>query len=235
MKSARKILLVVAVPIALAGAGIAWSSREAPYPDVVSIKSAPHYQDAALLAEAWRLPVAAAYAEDGYEYQRNPSFCGPATAANLLQSQGAEITQNEVLAGTQVRPFLGLLPGGLTLDQEAEVLRVRTSGNVTVIRDLDLTAFRAHMARANDPAERYVINFHRGPLFGAGHGHFSPVLGYLAAEDLVFVGDVNDDFQPFLVSTARLFEAMDTVDSSTGLKRGLLLVETSIASADSPS
>ena len=56
---------------------------------------------------------------------------------------------------------------------------------------------------------------------------FSPILGYLEAEDLVFVGDVNRDFQPFLVPASRLYEAMDTLDSDGNLKRGMLLIDVS--------
>ena len=67
-----------------------------------------------------------------------------------------------------------------------------------------------------------MINFHRRPLFGAGGGHHSPIGGYLEPEDLVFVLDVNERFGPWLVSSDRLFEAMDSVDSSSGMKRGLL-------------
>ena len=72
------------------------------------------------------------------------------------------------------------------------------------------------------------VNFHRGPLFGIGHGHFSPILGYLADEDLVFVGEVNHDYMPFVVSSARLFDAMNTVDSASGLKRGLLVIDADV-------
>ena len=194
------------------------------YADTISIAEAPSYQDPALLARAWALPVAALYRDGGYEYQANPSFCGPASAANLLRSQGVAATQRTVLAGTDARPVFGLLVGGLTLDEEAQVLRA-AGQNVTVLRDLTLDEFRARVARANDASVRYIVNFHRGPLWGSGHGHFSPILGYLAAEDLVFVGDVNAEFQPFLVPTARLYEAMDTIDSDGNLKRGLLLVE----------
>jgi Phytochelatin synthase len=43
------------------------------------------------------------------------------------------------------------------------------------------------------------------------------------AEDLVFVLDVNHDYQPWLVERARLFAAMDTWDGKK--KRGLLLIE----------
>jgi hypothetical protein len=200
-------------------------ARENPYADVTSIAEAPAYQNAALLEQAWALPVAAAYRDDGYEYQSNPSFCGPTSAANLLQSRGEDVTQQSVLKNTDVRPIFGLLPLGLTLDEEAELLRDRGQ-RVTLLRDLSLDQFREHLARANDPASRYIINFHRGPLWGEGHGHFSPILGYLAEQDLVFVGDVNETFQPFLVSSERLFQAMDTIDSTSKQKRGLLLVET---------
>jgi len=58
-----------------------------------------------------------------------------------------------------------------------------------------------------------------------GHGHFSPVLGYLPAEDLVFVGDVNANYRPWLVPTSRLFDAQNTIDSSSHAKRGLLEVK----------
>jgi hypothetical protein len=81
------------------------------------------------------------------------------------------------------------------------------------------------MNHVNDPARRYVINFSRGPLFGTGGGHHSPIAAYLVDQDLVLVLDVNRKYGPWLVKSARLFEAMNTVDSGTGKKRGLLLIE----------
>lgn len=57
----------------------------------------------------------------------------------------------------------------------------------------------------------------------AGVGHFSPIGGYLEAEDLVFVLDVNSDFQPWLVERKRLFDAVNTLDGTK--KRGFLLIE----------
>lgn len=196
-----------------------------PYADVDSIERAPAYQDRARLAEAWKLPVAAAYAEDGFEYQANPGACGPTSIAHLLQSAGGAETQDEVLRDSRVFNIFGVLPGGLTLDQAAAILEKETGERVTVLRDLDLAALREHMAHANDPDRRYIANFHRGPLFGRGHGHFSPILGYLPEADEVFVGDVNDDYKPWLARSERLLEAMNTIDSATGKSRGLLLVE----------
>lgn len=198
---------------------------ENPYAQVESIERAPHYQNAAALAEAWKLPVAEAYAKDGFEYQANPSICGPTSIANLLQSAGGTETQDAVLKDSGVFNIFGLLPGGVTLDQAAAILEKETGKRVTVLRDLDAETFREHMRNANDPGRRYIANFHRGPLFGRGHGHFSPILGYLADEDEVFVGDVNDDYKPWLAKSERLLEAMNTTDSATGKSRGLLLVE----------
>ena len=94
------------------------------------------------------------------------------------------------------------------------------------MRDLSLPAFRDLMTRSNDPGRRLIINFHRGPLFGRGAGHFSPILGYLPDADLVFVGDVNGDYRPFLVGSERLWRAVATLDSTSGQARGLLIVET---------
>ncbi|HEY1086896.1 MAG TPA: phytochelatin synthase family protein, partial [Archangium sp.] len=91
---------------------------------------------------------------------------------------------------------------------------------VDVVRPGSLEAFREELRALGD--RRLIINFHRRPLFGRGGGHHSPIGGYLEEEDLVFVLDVNADYQPWLVSSARLFEAMDTVDSSSNEKRGLV-------------
>jgi phytochelatin synthase len=204
---------------------LAACSGDNPYARVESIERAPHFQDRVALAEAWKLPVAEAYAEDGFEYQANPSLCGPTSIANLLQSAGGTDKQDEVLRDSGVFNIFGLLPGGVTLDLAAAILEKETGKHVTVLRDLDAAAFREHMRHTNDPRRRYIANFHRGPLFGRGHGHFSPILGYLADEDEVFVGDVNDEYKPWLAKSERLREAVNTIDGATGMSRGLLMVE----------
>lgn len=189
-----------------------------------SIERLPGYQDAALLRRAWALPVARLYGPAGYRFQRNPSVCGPTSIADLLRSERRPIDAAHVLDGTGVRSWFGVLPGGLTLDQEAAALRLRTGRPVVVERGLPLDQFRAAMRGANDPTRRVIVNFTRAALFGRGHGHFSPVLGYLPDRDLVFVGDVNARFRPWLVPTARLWAAANAPDPATGKPRGLLEV-----------
>lgn len=232
MRSMRNLLLgLAAIGLSLGGGALLLqrSDHDPRYADVVSIADSATYQDSAMLARAWALPVAALYRADGYEAQANPSFCGPTSAANVAQSLGRDLNQRSVIAGTSVSTMLGYVMSwehgpGMTLDQEADLLRIATGERVEVLRDLDIDAFRAELRQTNDPRFRYVANFHRAPLWGSGHGHFSPILGYLEAEDLVFVGDVNEEYGPFLTPPERLLEAMDTMDAASGQSRGLLRV-----------
>ncbi|MFL5260999.1 MAG: phytochelatin synthase family protein [Anaeromyxobacteraceae bacterium] len=223
--TAGALLAVSAVAVALAPPLRAGDPAAGAGADAASIAREPSYQDPALLARALALPVAAAYVAAGLEYQRNASFCGPTTAVDVARSLGTPSDPAHALDGTGVRTWFGYVWGGLDLDAEAALLRARTGRRVTVLRDLDLGAFREEVARANDPERRYAVNFGRAPLFGRGGGHHSPVGAYLADRDLVLVLDVNRHYQPWLVSTERLFRAVDTVDRATGKKRGLLRVE----------
>ncbi len=194
-------------------------------PGVLSIQLQATWQDPTLLNKAWALPVAALYRAH-LAYQRNQSFCGPASIANVAHSWGMPGDQGDVLVGTGVKTYLGYLPSGLTLDQLAGVARHRfTNQRVTVLRGLDLATFRQHLMLANEPGRRYVVNFSREPLFGKGGGHHSPIAGYLVAQDLVLVLDVNQSFGPWLVKPARLLAAMNTMDEDARSLRGLLLIE----------
>jgi len=230
MARRRRVLVATAVVVALLGGAVVavpplLFSDGVDYSHAASIKKTHDYQDAALMSRAWALPVAQIYQHDGVDYQHNGSFCGPTSAVNVLRSLGQSSDQAHVLDGTETHPHLGMLFGGITLDRLADVVRAKSGKRVTVLRDLTLDQFRAEMARTNDPALRYIVNFHRGPLFAGGGGHHSPIGGYLAAEDLVLVVDVNEKYHPWLVPTARLFEAVDTFDKSAGKKRGLLRIE----------
>ena len=215
----RKLLVVVAVCLGLLGATIAVVRPPTVPPE--SIRSSV-LRTEMLLDRAWQLPVAATFRRN-MAWQSNVSLCGPASIANAFRSLGeAAATEADVLAGTGRCP-LGICFMGLTLDELAEVARSHTKRTVTVLRDLTADTFHELLRHANDPGRRYIINFSREPIFGAGGGHHSPIGGYLEAEDLVFVLDVNRDFQPWLVERRRLFAAMDTFDGEK--KRGLLLIE----------
>jgi hypothetical protein len=229
MARSRKIVLWAAAAALLLGGSAVFlpafvSESRADYAGVVSIKDTRDYQDPALLKRAWALPVAAVYQTD-IEYQRNGSVCGPTSLADVLHSFNQTGNQESILQDSGFSTVMGYLPEGLTLDQLAAIARQKLHKKVTVLRDLDLAAFREQLRHVNDPARRYVINFSRGPLFGTGGGHHSPIAAYLDQEDLVLVLDVNKKYGPWLVKSARLFEAMNTLDATAQKKRGLLLIE----------
>jgi hypothetical protein len=200
-----------------AGALVVGQTKVSPQAIASSVTRTPDLVD-----RAWRLPVAATFNRQ-LTWQSNGSRCGPAAVANAYRSLGdAATTESKVLAGTG-RCWTGFCIIGLTLDELADVARANTGRKVTVLRDLSEEEFREHLRRSNDPGRRYIVNFSRKHIFGAGAGHHSPIGGYLEPEDLVFILDVNREFQPWLVERARLFGAVNTLDGDK--KRGLLLIE----------
>jgi len=70
-----------------------------------------------------------------------------------------------------------------------------------------------------------------GEINGKSNRTFVPLPGSLSRwtsppsrlDDLVFVLDVNSDYQPWLIERKRLFAAVDTLDGDK--KRGLILIE----------
>jgi hypothetical protein len=191
-------------------------------------KVAPEVIDASvirsqsLLDRAWQLPVALQFGRD-IAWQSNPSLCGAASLANAFRSLREEPgTEAEALEGAR-GCWLGICPIGLTLDELAELAQAHTQRKVTVLRDLTPEAFRNVLRQTNDENRRYIVNFSRKAIFGAGVGHHSPLGGYLEDEDLVFVLDVNRNFQPWLIERSRLYAAIDTMDGDK--KRGMLLIE----------
>jgi Phytochelatin synthase len=211
------ILTVVATALVGSAALIIDQSKVSPQAIASSVTRTPE-----LLERAWHLPVAVTFSRQ-LIWQSNISRCGPASVANAYRSLGnITNTEDSVLAGTG-RCWTGFCIFGLTLDQLADVAQAHTTRKITVLRDISEDQFREHLRRSNDPVRRYIVNFSRKRIFGAGGGHHSPIGGYLEAEDLVFILDVNENYRPWLVERQRLFEAVNTLDGDR--KRGLLLIE----------
>ena len=176
----------------------------------------------ALMEKAWRLPVAAAFG-GAVTWQSNASTCGPASLANVFRSLADRTASEKAVLDDTGMCWTSYCVIGLSLDELADLARLKTTRKVTVLRDLSAEQFQEHLRRSNDPHFRYIVNFDRARIFGAGAGHHSPIGGYLENEDLVLVLDVNRNFGPWLIERKRLFAALDTEDG--GRKRGLLLIE----------
>jgi hypothetical protein len=219
-KALRLSLAAVALLLVLGAVAVRFGPPSVP-PEAIaaSVTRTP-----ALMAKAWALPVASSFKQP-IAYQRNGSVCGPASLSNVFASLGAPVGDEGAVVAGSGKCWSGVCFMGLTLDELAEVARLRTQRKVTVLRDLTPDAFREHLRKANDPKLRYVVNFDRKPIFGAGGGHHSPIGGYLEDEDLVLVLDVNAKFEPWLVERERLFKAIDGIDGMSKQKRGLLVIE----------
>lgn len=177
-----------------------------------SIRSSAAYQQRTLLERAWALPVAKTYAP--LLSQSFTSICGPTSVANVLRSMGVKSGNN---------PFRRFGVRAMSLDQLVHESSGVVPGGwrVDAVRPRSVDELRVELRASNTEPRRYVTNFSRASLFGGGGGHHSPLGGYLEAEDLAFVLDVNSGFGPWLVSAERLFDAMNTGDWSHGLTRGL--------------
>lgn len=211
------VSIVVATSLLGASALLIGKSKVSPQAIASSVTRTPE-----LLERAWHLPVAATF-DRQLVWQSNISRCGPASVANAHRSlRDTASTEGKVLAGTG-RCWTGFCILGLTLDELADVARANTRHKITVLRDFSEEEFRQHLRHSNDTGRRYIVNFSRERIFGAGVGHFSLVGGYLEAEDLVFILDVNSEYQPWLVASKRLFDAVNTFDGNR--KRGFLLIE----------
>jgi Phytochelatin synthase len=209
---------MVSIVLALGGVEVV-VSRTKVGPEAIK-SSVIHADDA--VERAWKLPAAASFRHE-VSWQSNASLCGPSSLANVFRSFGEDATsERSVLAGTGLC-WTGFCIMGLTLDELAGLARAKTRRSVTVLRDMSAEEFREHLKRSNDPAHRYIVNFDRKMIFGAGGGHHSPIGGYVENDDLVFVLDVNRDYHPWLVQRTRLFDAMNTRDGDK--KRGMLLIE----------
>jgi hypothetical protein len=182
-----------------------------------SIRSNPTYQRRDLLEKAWELPVAKQYSP--LLSQSFRSLCGPTSVANVLRSMRAPTGKN---------PLPGFGFRAMSLDElvrEAEGV-VPSGWQIRAVRLQTVDELRVELRASNFESRRYVTNFARSPLFGAGGGHHSPLGGFLEQEDLAFVLDVNSGFGPWLASAERLFDAMNTIaDWSTGKTRGLARFE----------
>lgn len=61
-------------------------------------------------------------------------------------------------------------------------------------------------------------------MLQTGTGHFSPIAGYHTGQDMALILDVaRFKYPPHWVPLPLLWEAMNTIDESTGLLRGSLL------------
>ncbi len=178
-----------------------------------------------------------------FETQGNLAYCGVASAVMVLNSLGVSAppapgygayrfwTQGNAftIPGSRgfVRPEV-VAREGMTLAQ----LQGWLAGHPELVVErfhgdrLSLEQWRALLRRSlSDPRDRLLVNYLRTALGQAGGGHISPLAAYDTRSDTVLLLDVARYRYPAVwVSVTDLWQAMRTVDDTSGRSRGLLLI-----------
>nr|XP_017249918.1 PREDICTED: glutathione gamma-glutamylcysteinyltransferase 1 [Daucus carota subsp. sativus] len=89
-----------------------------------------------------------------------------------------------------------------------------------------LDDFRKYVKACSASEDCHVISsYHRGTFKQTGEGHFSPIGGYHAGRDMALILDVaRFKYPPHWVPLSLLWDAMNTLDQSSGHHRGFMLI-----------
>ena len=163
-----------------------------------------------------------------FESQRRPAFCGVASSVavlNALRPSAPHLTQASFFADlpTELRVTLT----GMTLRELGELLRKHgVDVEIVFAADTSLDAFRA-VARENlsRSGDYVLVNYQRSSLGQRGGGHISPLAAYNAATDRFLILDVAAyRYPPTWVPAVDLWNAMNTVDTTSGRTRGYAVI-----------
>ncbi|KAJ8478384.1 hypothetical protein OPV22_022111 [Ensete ventricosum] len=170
-----------------------------------------------------------------FQTQSEPAYCGLATLAMVLNALAIDPGRKwkgpwrwydesmldccEPLEKIKVEGITFGTVACLAQCAGAEVKAFRT--NQSTIDD-----FRAHVIKCTSSEDCHlIVSYHRKPFNQTGTGHFSPIGGYHAESDMALILDVaRFKYPPHWVPLALLWEAMDTIDKTTGRPRGFMLI-----------
>lgn len=174
--------------------------------------------------------------------QENLAYCSVASSVMILNALGVDAPIDPVYKTyhffTQTSFFTpsveALLPHekvakqGSTLSQLGAALAT-FSVKVKVVHanETSLSAFRK-IAREilNTPQAYMIVNFDRGTLGEEGGGHMSPIAAYDIKTDRFLLLDVaRYRYPPSWIKTIDLWKAMNTIDKTTGIYRGFILIQ----------
>lgn len=173
--------------------------------------------------------------------QVNQTYCGVASAVTVLNTMPIKKPVDPIYAPhayfTQSNFFTvevakvispqTVRAQGMTRDEMVKTLSRHGVKATTVAGDsVDASALRAMMQKALGDDGRFVlVNFSRAALGQAGEGHWSVLAAYDAASDRVLILDVSKYmYAPEWIGINTLRKAIDTLDTTSNKKRGLVFV-----------
>ncbi|DAZ94013.1 TPA: hypothetical protein N0F65_001624 [Lagenidium giganteum] len=171
--------------------------------------------------------------------QAEPAYCGLATLAMCLNA--LEIDPQRIWKGPWrwyseelfdcCTPLSVAKEQGISLSEFKRIAECNSViAQVTrATKDLTLDDFRDIVKRSCASSnEIAVLNYSRKALNQTGDGHFSPIGGYHPGRDMVLVLDVaRFKYPPHWVKLSLAFEAIQRMDESIGLPRGVVVLKAS--------
>jgi hypothetical protein len=179
-----------------------------------------------------------------YETQANLAFCGVASAVMALNSLAIAAPPAEGYGRyrfwTQINLFqapatLSFVQAervrreGMSLEQLHGLLNSTANDSNLIVRryhgsQLDLAHFRLLLRRnLSDASNRILVNYDRRLIGQPGGGHISPLAAYDTRSDRVLILDVARYRYPAAwVAVPALWQAIRSIDTSSGLSRGLI-------------
>jgi len=232
------IRFCLALYLSLAGLAPAVARDDAPGVPAAAIVDFESAEGQARLARAARADVDTL--RMFFEAQSNNTFCGPASAAIVLNALAGERrhTQESVVArGQKTRaqvlgepmPFNGrtIRDGGYQLRQFDEMLRANGARTQLVVADETVSDERLRRELIDNlsrPGDYAIINYRRDLAGQPGGGHLSPLAAYDPASDSFLILDVNPSVARWAwVPATALIRAMRSPDVVEN--RGYVLVE----------
>lgn len=232
MKKAVRAIAIAASTLALLAGGTIWQlAFRAPAIDPLPL---PAQLLPLTAAEGHRLLVEGATRADyqplatAFESQRRPAYCGVASSVvvlNALRPAGPRLTQATFFPdwSTELRVTFA----GMTLQELGELLRRHgAEAELVYAGDTTLEAFRLKASENLGRAGDYVlVNYQRASLGQREGGHISPLAAYSAPTDRFLILDVAAyRYPPVWVPAVDLWNAMNTVDTTSGRTRGFVAV-----------
>ncbi|KAI3448796.1 hypothetical protein Pfo_005461 [Paulownia fortunei] len=170
-----------------------------------------------------------------FQTQSEPAYCGLASLAMVLNALAIDPCRK------WKGPWRWFDETMLDCCEPLEKVRVKgisfgkviclahcAGANVEAFRtdQSSIDEFRKYVMVCSTSDDCHVISSYTRKAFKqTGTGHFSPIGGYHAESDMVLILDVaRFKYPPHWVPLSLLWEAMDTVDEATGLRRGFMLV-----------
>ena len=165
-----------------------------------------------------------------FHTQSDPAYCGLGSLVVALNALAVDPERTwkgpwrwfaEDLLDCCV-PLADVRQRGLDLDELDCLARCNGADVETYRADVSgIDDWRKALTLAASGDAVIVASYDRAALGQSGSGHFSPIGGYLGSRDLALILDVaRFKYPPHWVPAERLWNAMNTLDATTGRVRG---------------